>query len=198
MAKNLFHRKENIILTAIEIIDDLGIQGLSTREIARRQGISEGTLFRHYKSKNEIILAVLDDFSKYDADIIHSVLLKKLKPVEALQFFVDSYSTYYENYPEITAISQMYGVLLYEPDFAIKINEVLLGRKNFIIQFIDEGKKSGDFKSEVDSSALAEILIGSFEFICFSWRLEKYVFSLRERMRTVTNSVLASFKRSDN
>ena len=87
MDKQFFHRKDRIILTAIEIINELGIQGLSTREIARRQEISEGTLFRHYKSKNDIILAVLDDFSKYDADIFHSVELKKLKPQRSTYLF---------------------------------------------------------------------------------------------------------------
>ena len=51
MGDNILHRKEQLILTAIEIIDEIGIQRLTTREIAKRQQISEATIFRHFKIK---------------------------------------------------------------------------------------------------------------------------------------------------
>ncbi|HWQ42004.1 MAG TPA: helix-turn-helix domain-containing protein [Desulfosporosinus sp.] len=53
----------------IEVIDEQGLQGLTTREVAKKQDISESTIFKHYKSKNELILAVLDYFSQYDQAI---------------------------------------------------------------------------------------------------------------------------------
>ncbi|MDD4730008.1 MAG: NAD(+)--rifampin ADP-ribosyltransferase [Dysgonamonadaceae bacterium] len=56
----MLHRKERLIRTAIEIVDEIGIQGLTTKEIAKRQDVSEATLFRHFASKNELLKAVLD------------------------------------------------------------------------------------------------------------------------------------------
>ena len=56
---SLLNRKDSIVITAIEIMSELGIHGLTTKEIARRQGISEGTIFRYFRSKNEIILSML-------------------------------------------------------------------------------------------------------------------------------------------
>jgi Transcriptional regulator len=46
-------RKDRIILTCIEIISDLGFQGLSTKEITQRQNISDGTLYKHFKRKKK-------------------------------------------------------------------------------------------------------------------------------------------------
>lgn len=193
MGKGLLHRRESVILTAIEIIDELGIQGLSTREIAKRQGISEGTLFRHFKTKNDIILAVLDYFSKYDGDIFHSASLKGLKPREAITFLVDSYVTYYENYPAITAMTQVYGVLAHEPDFEPKINSILDGRKGFLKKMIEEGRRTGEIKADVDSDALADIIFGTFGKICLSWRLSAGSFPLREKVLTALEMILAAF-----
>jgi AcrR family transcriptional regulator len=193
MVKSLLHRRERVILTAIEIIDELGIQGLSTREIAKRQGISEGTLFRHFRTKNDIVLAVLDYFSKYDGDIFHSAKLKRLKPKEAISFFVDSYVTYYENYPAITAMTQVYGELSHEPDFAPKINSILSGRKNFLRQVIGEGQEVGEVKADVDGDVLADIILGTFIMICLSWRLAACGFPLREKMLTALEMLLAAF-----
>jgi AcrR family transcriptional regulator len=187
------HRKENVVLTAIEIIDELGIQGLSTREIAKRQGISEGTLFRHFKSKNDIILDVLDYFSKYDADIFQSVTLKGLKAKEAIAFLVDSYITYYENYPAIIALTQIYGVLLSEPDFADKIKSILLSRKNFLKGVIEAGQQSGEIKVDVESDIVTDIIIGTFGSICMTWRLSDRGFPLRERTLSALTVLLEAF-----
>jgi len=104
----VLHRKDAIVLKAIEIIDETGLQGLSTREIAKRVGISEGTIFKHYKSKNEVLLAVLEHFSAFDDEIIKTIYLRKKTPKEAIIFFVSSYVEYYENYPAITALIELY------------------------------------------------------------------------------------------
>ncbi|MDP4091416.1 MAG: TetR/AcrR family transcriptional regulator, partial [Bacillota bacterium] len=48
-------RKERVTLTAIDILNELGFQGLSTKEICKRQEISEGTRYEHFKNKNEDI-----------------------------------------------------------------------------------------------------------------------------------------------
>lgn len=184
------HRKENVVLTAIEIIDELGIQGLSTREIAKRQGISEGTLFRHFKSKNDIILDVLEYFSKYDADIFQSVKLKEFKPKEAIRFLVDSYITYYENYPAIISLTQIYGVFLSEPDFAAKTKSILSSRKNFLKEVIEEGQQVGEIKGDVESGIIADIIIGTISSLCMTWRLSNRGFALRKKTLAALTVIL--------
>ena len=193
MAIELLDRKESVILTAIEIIDELGIQKLSTRELAKRQGISEGTLFRHFKTKNHILLAVLDYFTKYDSDIFDSVKLKKLKPKEAITFFVDSYVTYYENYPAITAMTQIYAVLSYENDLTHKINNLLDDRKKFLRQVIEDGQKAGEIRPDSDSDVLADIIIGTCGTICLTWRMGGRKFPLRDKTLLALKMVLEAF-----
>jgi len=193
MTINFLHRKESVILTAIEIIDELGIQGLSTREIAKRQGISEGTLFRHFKSKNEIVIAVLDYFSKYDADIFDSVKLKRLKSKEAIIFLIDSHVSYYENYPAITAVTQLYGVLSAEPDFTEKIKSIFFGRMNFLKEVIEGGQRAGEIKPDIDSDVAAHIIDGTFRSICLTWRMNGRKFPLREKMLLAVNVLLEAF-----
>jgi AcrR family transcriptional regulator len=190
---DFLNRKERVILTAIEIIDELGIQGLSTREIAERQNISEGTLFRHFKSKNDIILAVLDFFSKYDLDIFDSVRLKGLKGKDAIIFLIDSYAIYYENYPAITAVTQIYGFLSSEPAFKNKIKSILFGRRTFLKSVIETEQETGEIKANVESGVLADIILGTFGYICLMWRLNGRDFSLREQTLLALYKLLEAF-----
>lgn len=193
LTNQFLHRKESVILTAIEIIDELGIQGLSTREIAQRQGISEGTLFRHFASKNDIILAVLDYYAKYDKDIFQSVTLKGLKMKESIIYLVDSYTTYYENYPAITAVMQMYGALLANVDFAERTKSIIDGRKKIFQCVIQAGKDAGELSADIDSNILAAIMLGAFGRICLEWRLSGYSFSLRVKTQMAADMLLKAF-----
>lgn len=190
MDNNALHRKERFIITTIEIIDELGIQRLSTREIARRQDVSEATLFRHFKSKNQLLVAVLDYFSKFDNDIFQSTKLKKLMPKEAIIYFINSYTEYYENYPAITSIMQVFDVLRCEPELTDKVKSILRNRTLFIKQLVEDAQKAGEIHPDVDSENVADMISGFCREICLNWRLDDQKFSLRERTLSTLEMVL--------
>ncbi|HMU61548.1 MAG TPA: TetR/AcrR family transcriptional regulator [Gemmatimonadales bacterium] len=52
-------RRAQIITATIAIIAEHGLQGWKTAEVARRVGISEPTLFRHFKSKRGMLAAAV-------------------------------------------------------------------------------------------------------------------------------------------
>ena len=47
---------------ATRLFADEGFHGTSTRKIAAAAGVSEGTLFHYFSTKNALLLAILDDF----------------------------------------------------------------------------------------------------------------------------------------
>jgi len=49
-----------LIDAALEIIGEIGPQGLTIREVARRAGVSHAAPYRHYADKDELILAVVE------------------------------------------------------------------------------------------------------------------------------------------
>lgn len=197
MAITLLHRKESVVLTAIEIIDELGIQGFSTKELAKRQRISEGTLFKHFKSKNEIILAVLDHYSKFDLAIFESTLAYKAKcdqALDMLRFLVDAYVTYYENYSAVTALEQLYDVFSYNAVLNEKIQDIYNTRLNYIKKIIETIQAAGEISPTIDSTILADIVFGSFRAICLAWRMGGRKFSLKDRMLLSFAVIMDSFK----
>jgi AcrR family transcriptional regulator len=52
--------KERILEAAAVTFSREGIQGATTRQIAREAGVNEVTLFRHFKSKEQLLGAVLE------------------------------------------------------------------------------------------------------------------------------------------
>ncbi|MDF2960859.1 MAG: TetR/AcrR family transcriptional regulator [Paenibacillus sp.] len=48
-----------ILQSAIEIFSEKGYAASSTSEIAQRAGVAEGTIFRHYKTKKELLMSIV-------------------------------------------------------------------------------------------------------------------------------------------
>jgi len=193
MEVNILHRREAIILTAIEVINEFGIQGLSTREVARRQGISEATIFKYFRTKNELKLAIIDHYSQYDADIMESIELKGLKSVEAILYMINAYAEYYQSYPQITAIMQAYDVLSYDPELANKIKGIFLTRNKFMEGLIAEAQKSGEISKNVECEKLTDTIWGSFCGVCLKWRLGGCDFPLKDYIMETLEMIINAF-----
>lgn len=191
----LLHTKESLILSTIEVISEQGLQGLTTREVAKKQGVSESTIFKHYKSKNELILAVLEYFSKYDQAIMESLALKGLKPIEAITFFVEAYVTYYENYPELTAIILSYEGLMRDTELSADVYEIYFNRFNTMRSLIEEAIRKKAIPEDVDPESLTDLIIGLIGSVIQRWRLEKYSFSLKEHTLSTLKMLLYVFKK---
>lgn len=194
MEEKLLSRKISIILATIDVIDEFGISNLSTREVARRVGISEPAIFRHFKTKGDLLLAVLDHFANYDNDIMLSIKAKELRPLEAISFFIEVYATYYENYPAITAITQNYEVLRCDPYLSQKIQGIFSTRKNFMAEMIKKAQTDGEIIESANYEGLSTTIMGISREYCLSWRMNGYVFSLKERILSTINMILEAFK----
>ena len=54
--------KELIIATAREMLEERSFSEISLASIASKAGISKGTLYYHFKSREDILFAVMDDY----------------------------------------------------------------------------------------------------------------------------------------
>lgn len=191
--ESLIVKRQKIIFTTIDLIHEHGIQGVSTREVARRQGISQGTVFQYFPKKKDLLIAVLDYFSMYDTDLFQSAELRNLSSEEAIIFYVDAFATYHENYPAITAVNQAYEVLQNDPDLGDQVKRIFVNRSKFMKKLIEEAKMAGMIKEETDSDVLADILTATQRGICLKWRINGYEFSLREKTLQAVNMLLEAF-----
>lgn len=193
MELSLLHRRESIIISTVEILNEVGLQNLSTKLIAKQEGVSEGTLFRHFKNKTEIMLAVIDHFGKFDRAIMETSIQRNLNPEEAIQYFINAYAEYYQNYPAITVLMQCYDSLMCEPELAESVINIVKGRSETLTKVIKEGQKDGLIRQDVDGELLSDLMIGGFTQLCLKWRMSRFEFSLKEEAATMIQMLLDAF-----
>ncbi len=52
-------KKENILKAALELFANEGYNAVSTNAIAKKAGVSEGLIFRHFENKNALLQAII-------------------------------------------------------------------------------------------------------------------------------------------
>ncbi len=194
MDATMICKKESIIFTTIDLINELGIQAVSTREIAKRQGISQSAIFQYFPKKNDLILAVLEQFSQYDNDIFSTAKLKNKQNGEAIRFYIESYLLYYENYPAITSIMQAFDIFRNTPILGEKVKKIFNDRIEFLRVILVQSRDEGFLDKNVDCSILADIIFCTCRGICFRWRLYNYNFSLRDKCFKEVDMLLNIYK----
>nr|WP_315020537.1 helix-turn-helix domain-containing protein [uncultured Aminipila sp.] len=60
MFQDIHPTKLSILKAAVEVFGQKGFNGATTKEIARAAGISEGTIFRHFANKTEVLYEVVN------------------------------------------------------------------------------------------------------------------------------------------
>jgi AcrR family transcriptional regulator len=65
--KNKEQTKERILRAALELFKEKGLEGTATKEISKRSGIAEGTLFNYFNTKEDLALYF---FQKETDDLI--------------------------------------------------------------------------------------------------------------------------------
>ncbi|RKN78238.1 TetR/AcrR family transcriptional regulator [Paenibacillus ginsengarvi] len=81
-------KQRRIVESAIEVFAEKGYAASSTSEIAQRAGVAEGTIFRHFKTKKELLLS-----------IVTPTMLKMIAPF-LLREFRDVLTQDYDSYEQ--------------------------------------------------------------------------------------------------
>ncbi|MED5053477.1 TetR family transcriptional regulator [Anoxybacillus sp. UARK-01] len=85
----LSDKQAKILEAAIEMFAEKGYAATSTSEIAKRAGVAEGTIFRHYKTKKELLMA-----------IVTPTIMKIAAPFLAKEFVKEVFESQYSSYED--------------------------------------------------------------------------------------------------
>lgn len=111
----LTEKQKKIILAAIESFSEKGYAATSTSEIAKKAGVAEGTIFRHYKTKKDLLLGIVAPML---SKIIAPIIIKDLYKV------LDHKYEYFEDFLRAMMKNRIIFIKNNMPLFKILIQEI--------------------------------------------------------------------------
>lgn len=190
MKKTFLSRKEEIILTTVSLIHEMGVHQVSMKEIGNREGVSEASLYKHFKNKEELLSGVLEHYKQYDVHINSTFNHEEDNAANDIRRYFCIYAEYYGNYKEITSLLGACDTLLHDKALAGQIKEIDEAKSTFMTELVEKAQAEGGISSSIEPEDLSNILLGTFYEIIRIWRMQEYSFSLKERVdETISNLV---------
>ncbi|MFS0862821.1 TetR/AcrR family transcriptional regulator [Fredinandcohnia sp. 179-A 10B2 NHS] len=85
-SKKQTDKQQKIVETAIKMFAEKGYANTSTSEIAKIAGVAEGTIFRHYGTKDNLLLSVILPFIKEALPSMADNVFKEVIKDESIKF----------------------------------------------------------------------------------------------------------------
>lgn len=167
-------RREEILDIALEIIFNQGFYNLTIKNIAEKIKLTEAAIYRHFKSKKEIIECLVDlVFEKNQIDDPvgdHPVgdpaaLLKEIMFKRIEQF---------KKEPRMTAITFQEEIFSEYPDIRDKFKQQWKTNEGILLKIIERGQKEGFFSPDVNPKSFVLIYMGSMRMILYQWKRDNF------------------------
>ena len=115
-------RRQRILRVARQVFSRYGFRLASMEEMARRAGLSVGTLYLYFKSKEELYVSLLTESMQRFTDALEHIRLSEQPPAAKLRAVWDFFYTYYQQFPS------SYRILLrlHDPDLQAAVSAAVM------------------------------------------------------------------------
>ncbi|TNE77970.1 MAG: TetR/AcrR family transcriptional regulator [Bacteroidetes bacterium] len=182
-------RQIEIINAATELINQGGIQQLTTKALAEKMEFSEPALYRHFKNKTDILSSVLNYFGIGLKTKMAELIQSEEKGIEKLKQIIDFQFEHFSNHPAIVMVIFAETSFQYEEKLSNAVQNILKNKKQRVVSIIEQGQKDGSIRSDVDVHQLASIFMGSMRFTILQWRLNNYNFDLKKEGNALWSTI---------
>lgn len=192
MKSNKFSdRQIEIIEAATKRIDKYGIQELTIKTLAADLGLSEAALYRHFKSKNEILLGLLTYFILEMNERITSIVANNENhPSELLkQIFTSQLSSFIKK-PSVVSVIFSEGIFQFNKELSQKVSSMMELMQKNILSLITKGQSEGVYAKVLGPDTITTIIMGSMRMVVLKWKLSGNKSDLLNDGKSVLNGLI--------
>jgi len=153
-------RQRQIKKAVLDIIASEGLSKLSTRNLADKVGVSEGALFRHFKTKKDIIIGIMHDVHDELITSLRSIAASSLPPEERLFESLCTHIRYLLDKKGITILLFSEAAHLNDPELKQLLYSILNMQKQLVSKIIQDGIVEGVWDEKLHVENIAMLYMG--------------------------------------
>ena len=156
-------RREVTVETVIDLAAEQNPTDITTGAIAKRMGVTQGALFRHFPSKDAILQAVMEWVSERLLARIDKATSAAVSPLDALEAAFIAHIEFISEHPGVPRM--LFGELQRaEQTVAKRMAHTLIQRYGERLGWlVAEGKERGELAATLDDKAAVTLFIGTIQ-----------------------------------
>ncbi|HEX8091467.1 MAG TPA: TetR/AcrR family transcriptional regulator [Blastocatellia bacterium] len=168
---------EAILRAAVKVFARSGFFNSKVADVAREAGVADGTVYLYFKNKDDILVSIFNHVMEEALALGRERLAEVDDPVEKLKRIVHAHLNRIGRDRDLAVVFQVElrsSTKFMEQFSSTKVTEYL----DMIRGVIEEGKKQGVFRGELNTTIAAKVLFGALDEMATNWVLSRKPYSL--------------------
>lgn len=143
-------RRDELLELAATMFAERGLRATTVRDIADSAGILSGSLYHHFKSKEQMVEEVLRDFLDWLFERYQQIIATEPNPLERLKgLFMTSFEAIEDRHAQVVIYQDEAKRLSSLPQFDF-VDARNKEQRKMWLDLLNEGVKQGDFRPDID------------------------------------------------
>lgn len=187
-------RQLEIIEAAGKILSASGVSSLTIKNLAKEMKFSESAIYRHFISKEEIVIAMLEYLAENMDERLTNVIFKEQTPDEKFISLFQSQFLFFKKNPHFVVAVFSDGLMEESQRINEKIMKIMQVKMKHLTQVMIEGQQKGVFTNAITTEELIHIVMGTFRLQMFKWRIANFKFDIKINGDNMLQSILTLIK----
>jgi AcrR family transcriptional regulator len=187
-------RQLEIIEAAGRILTSSGVSGLTIKNLAKEMKFSESAIYRHFASKEDIVVAMLTYLAEDMDERLMTVATSNPDLEQRFKELFRSQFSFFKKQPHFVVAVFSDGLL----EESERINETIFKVMGIMMRqlmpIMLEGQQKGVFTNEITTEELIHVVLGTFRLQMFKWRVAGFKFDIERVGESMVHSVLTIIK----
>ncbi|MBG9945899.1 TetR/AcrR family transcriptional regulator [Brevibacillus formosus] len=188
--------RERIIETSMRLFEANGYHKVTVDQIVKESGTSKGGFYHNFKSKDELLYIIHDQFITYVLEKAEEAYEKWDTPTERLQAIVKSFVMMIDLYRSQVTIFYQESLFL-APEYYTDIETKRDRYKKIMFTVISDGIESGEFRPELPVPIVSMAIFGMVNWI-YKWYQKSGTYSIEQIAEIYADMVLHSVLKSES
>jgi TetR/AcrR family transcriptional regulator, fatty acid metabolism regulator protein len=191
MTLEISNRQLEIIEAAGKILTNAGVNGLTIKNLAKEMKFSESAIYRHFNSKEEIIIALLHYLAE-SMDFRYTEVIKKGNSAKENfhHIFKNQFEFFHANPHFVVAVFSD-GLMEESQLINQAIHKIMKVKMTHLLPIIVQGQAEGTFTNVINEEQIAHIVMGAVRLQMFKWRSSNFEFDIIQSGNEILNALLA-------
>lgn len=176
----LSQRGEQIVDVAVQLLSEGGIAALTTKNIAEAVGISEPALYRHFKGKMDILVAILERLETNMNKLFKQSLNSDDSVLDQIQTVYKRVFQNFATQPAMASVVFSEEIFRHDSRLSERVSRIMDTVEGNIMRLLRSKKGRMECRRDVPVKDLARVIMGSLRFIVTRWRLSGHNFGLEK------------------
>lgn len=183
-----------IIEAAGKILTASGVSGLTIKNLAKEMKFSESAIYRHFTSKEEIIVAMLQFLAENMDKRYSKAISVNQSPIEKFTTLFNNQLSFFKANPHFVVAVFSDGLMEESDRINDTILKIMAVKMKHLMPVILEGQQKGVFTNSITSEELIHIVMGTFRLQMFKWRIANFQFDIKRHGNNLIQSLLTLIK----